>query len=96
MRLDRDRSSVGKEQGRSVRSRILDGTRTNASAGARSILDDHGPAEALLHVIGKHPRYSVRGAAGAEREHDLQRLLLRAGRSRPQSGQREADQNDPT
>src|SRR5262245_32533541 len=95
MRMDREQAAWDKKQSCSVRSGFLNGAQPDSSAGPRSILDDHGPAEALLQVIGKHPRDSVRGAAGRIREYDLERLLLGAGRSGPQSEKSEAGQGGP-
>src|SRR5262245_52440384 len=48
MRMDREQAVWAKKQSCSVRSRVLDGAKPDSPAGARSVLDDHRPAEALL------------------------------------------------
>src|SRR5262245_16221384 len=95
MRMERDQAARRKEQGCSIRSRILDGAQSDPSAGPRSIVDDYCPAEALLQMICKHSCDGLLGATGRKREYDLEGLLLCAGRSRPQSEKSETGQSGP-
>jgi hypothetical protein len=87
-RRDRKADRVD-EEGVAVRRRLRDDLGADRAAPARAIVDNHGLAPTLAETLRHQPGDVVGGAAGDERNHELDRLsrivLRRARRARGQT-----------
>ena len=96
-RVDRDRAHRGEEQGVAVGVGLGHVLGRDRAVRARPVLDDDGLSEQRSQPLGEQARDEIGGAAGGERDHELDRpvgIVLRPRAARCRYGERGGEQGD--